>query len=487
MARAALTALTVQKIKRPTSKTARAEKYDSIVPGFGCRVTSEGTKSWIYVYTSPTQHKRRRYTIGSVEFGKDDASGERLADGITTFDLEQARAKAQQLRDMVRKKKDPADELKKAEASAADEAAVQAKETARPTFAIVAETYKARELGRKRRGAELGRIIDRELIGPWGKKAAADITAIDVEERILSLVNAGKPEAARKLLEVIRQIFDWAMAHPSYRLERSPADRMNAMKLIGKKVKRKRILSDDELRAAWRAACRMGYPFGDMVKVLMLTALRRNEAAEAHRSEFEIGRKLWTIPAERMKGEEDESGPHVVPLGADLLAIIEGLPRFNGGDFLFSTGDGAEPISGFSKMKARFDKLMLEELRKIATERNDAALLARIVEIETTMAKLSKASGEQRKKIVVEMKRLWYVLHDIRRSVRTHLSALPVPDLVRELILAHAKPELHKIYDQWTYVDEKREALELWAARLKGIIDVPPSNVPADNVIALRA
>lgn len=477
MARAALTALSVQKIKRPASKTARAERYDAIVPGFGCRVTSEGNRSWIFVYNSPTQNKRRRYTIGAVDFNNPD--------GKSTFDLEQARAKAAELRRMVKGQCDPADERDKSDDAAAAAAKARQQEANRPTFAIVAETYKARELGRKRRGAELGRIIDRELIGPWGNKAAVDITSIDVEERILALVNAGKPEAARKLLEVIRQIFDWAMAHPSYRLERSPADRMNAMKLIGKKMKRKRILSDDELRGAWRAAGRMGYPFGDMVKVLMLTALRRNEAAEAHRSEFEIGRRLWTIPAERMKGEEDESGPHTVPLCADLLAIIEGLPRFNGGDFLFSTGDGAEPISGFSKMKRRFDKLMLEELRKIGTVNSDASLLARVAEIETAMGKLSRAQGEERKKIVADLKRLWFVLHDVRRTVRTHLSALPVPELVRELILAHAKPELHKIYDQWAYADEKREALELWAARLKGIVE--PASAPTDNVFALRA
>ncbi|OAF17844.1 hypothetical protein AXW67_06910 [Bradyrhizobium neotropicale] len=441
-------------------------------------MTSEGSRSWIFVYNSPTQNKRRRYTIGAVDFDKPD--------GKTTFDLEQARAKASELRGMVKAKRDPAEERDKATAAAVVAAQAEQQENDRPDFAAIAKAYKARELSRLRRGSELGRIIDRELVGPWGKKAAADITAVDVEERILALVNAGKPEAARKLLEVIRQLFDWAMAHPSYRLDRSPADRLKAMKLIGKKAKRKRILSDDELRAAWRAACRMGYPFGDMVKVLMLTALRRNEAAEAHRSEFEIGRKLWTIPAERMKGEEDESGPHVVPLSPDLLTIIEKLPSFNGGDFLFSTGDGAEPISGFSKMKRRFDKLMLEEMRKIATERNDAGLRARIGEIEAAMARLSQARGEERKKIVADLKRLWYVLHDIRRTVRTHLSALPVPEMVRELILAHAKPELHKIYDQWAYLDEKREALELWAARLKNIVD-PPNDAPADNVIALRA
>jgi hypothetical protein len=54
--------------------------------------------------------------------------------------------------------------------------------------------------------------------------------------------------------------------------------------------------------------------------------------------------------------------------------------------------------------------------------------------------------------------------------MRTYLSALPVPDLVRELVIGHTKPGLHKVYDQHAYEDEKREALGLWAGRLQGII-----------------
>ena len=67
--------------------------------------------------------------------------------------------------------------------------------------------------------------------------------------------------------------------------------------------------------------------------------------------------------------------------------------------------------------------------------------------------------------------------------MRTHLSALPVPDLVRELVIGHAKPGLHKVYDQFAYSDEKRHALELWAARLRSIIDPQP----ARNVLPLHA
>jgi integrase len=443
MARTALTALTVQKIKRPASKTARVERYDAVVPGFGVRVTAEGSRSWIFVYTSPTQKKRRRYTIGVVDFNEPD--------GEITLDLEQARSKANDLRRIVRDGRDPAEARETTRVAAITEA----REAEEHTFSAVVDLYVKRDLATKRRGWEVKQIIERELIPHWGDKPISTISAIDVQRRVEMLVDAGKPEAARRLFEIVRRIFNWSLGRPSYKLDRSPADRMKPGELIGKKTIRRRVLSNDELRALWHASDRTGSPFGPMIRMLMLTALRRGEVADAGRSEFDFERKLWTIPAERMKGEDGDSGPHVVPLNAEMLEIIEALPRFAGGDFLFTTGNGQRPVSGFSKMKSRLDKLMLEELQKIAKQR-----------------------GEDPAKVKLEP----HTIHDIRRSVRTHLSALPVPELVRELILAHAKPGLHKTYDQYAYVEEKRQALELWAGRLKLIVD-PPSS----NVVALRA
>jgi hypothetical protein len=62
------------------------------------------------------------------------------------------------------------------------------------------------------------------------------------------------------------------------------------------------------------------------------------------------------------------------------------------------------------------------------------------------------------------------------------LSALPVEQHVRELVIGHTKPGLHKVYDRYEYIDEKRKALELWQARLRDIVE------PAlDNVTRLRA
>ena len=66
--------------------------------------------------------------------------------------------------------------------------------------------------------------------------------------------------------------------------------------------------------------------------------------------------------------------------------------------------------------------------------------------------------------------------------MRTHLAALRTPDHIAEMVLGHGKKGLQRVYDQHRYETEMREALELWAARLRSIVEPP-----APNVIALRA
>ena len=67
--------------------------------------------------------------------------------------------------------------------------------------------------------------------------------------------------------------------------------------------------------------------------------------------------------------------------------------------------------------------------------------------------------------------------HDIRRTVRSNLSRLRIEEVVREAVLAHRRPGMAGVYDRYQYFDEKRDALEQWSARLRGIVNPPPANV----------
>jgi integrase len=238
---------------------------------------------------------------------------------------------------------------------------------------------------------------------------------------------------AHLMFAYARGLFNWEIASGKYGLETSPCDRVQPTKLIGPKEPRQRVLNDREIAALWRSTEKLGYPFGPLVRLLLLTGARRNEVAGLREREIDLNKKLWSIPPERFKSK----ATHLVPLTAPAIDIITSLPRFRNGDHLLSTSFGEKPISGFSKSKDRLDAIIAAELGKLSPWR----------------------------------------IHDIRRTVRTHLAALRVSDLVAETILGHGKRGLQRVYDQHSYEAEMREALELWAARLRDIVSPPPENV----------
>ena len=173
----------------------------------------------------------------------------------------------------------------------------------------------------------------------------------------------------------------------------------------------------------------MGYPFGPLGQLLLLTAQRMREVGMMHRSEIDRENTVWILPADRTKsGREIE-----VPLSSLALNILGGLPQFTQGGYIFTTTSGLRPVSGFSKMKARTDNL-------------------------------ARING--------------WRLHDLRRTARTGLAELGVPEIIAEKVLNHSPQNiLTRIYDRHEYSDEKRDALERWAKRLREITEPPPENV----------
>ena len=266
------------------------------------------------------------------------------------------------------------------------------------SFAAVAEQFIKRHVSKTRKASTVERELRREFIVRWGTRPITDITQHDVVAVIDEVVDRGALYQAHNLFGHIRTLFNWAIARGVYGLDRSPCDRLRPAALIGKKIARQRVLTDDELRVFWRATHQLGYPYGPLFRMLALTGQRKSEVAEARWSEIDLAKKTWTIPAQRMKADATQ----VVPLSDDVVAILQLLPRFNHGEFLFSTNFGVKPVNGFSKGKARLDQAIAAELGSAVEP---------------------------------------FVIHDIRRTMRTRLSALPVPDLVRELVIGTRSPD----------------------------------------------
>jgi len=270
-----------------------------------------------------------------------------------------------------------------------------------------------------------------------------------VLELLDAFVAQGKRHQARHLLNYLRKMYSWAISRDVYGIEFSPCDRISARDVIGTLEPRKHTLKDDESALIWQASQKIGYPFGSLVHLLFLTGQRLGEVAGMRWSEIDLGKKLWTIPAARMKADAD----HVVPLVPETVALLESLPRWNAGDYVLSTTGGEKPISGFSKAKITLDDKIEELLNPD----------------EAKETKKGKKTKKQKGKNHLSIAAWRY--HDIRRTMRTHLSALPIQDIVRELVISHTQKGLHKVYDQYAYLVEKRQALTLWTARLLNLVD----------------
>jgi integrase len=410
---------------KPAPAGKRPIYFDAVVPGLGARVTDKGTVTFVLVARYPGSSNPTPRQIG--KYG--------------AVALEDARKQARAWHEMLGTGKDPK--------HAVERERLEHQRKQKNSFAQVAEDFIRREVTNRRRGADMERELRREFVARWGGRPVTEIEQHDVLTVLDEVVERGSPSQARALFGHVRRLYNWALGQGRYGLSSSPCDRLRLKDLVGQRNLRSRVLHDDELRLLWRASGRLNYPFGHIYRLLLLSGLRRNEVAEAQWREFDLDKKLWSIPAERMKGRST----HVVPLTDEMLVLLSSLPRLEEGDHVFSTTLGLRPVSGFSKAKRRLDKRM----------RSGWEALGRI-------------RGRDLGPIPP------WVIHDIRRTVRTHLSALPVTDLVRELILAHARPGIHKVYDQYAYLDERRRCLELWAQRLTSIVLVPVNS----NVVALE-
>lgn len=421
--------------------------WDGSLPGFGVRVSETGRKTFVLATRYPGNSSSARRRLGRY--------------GPMT--LEAAREKARHWLRLIEKGSDPQIE--------AERQRLAEQKRRKNTFGAVAEDFIADKLATERKGQEVARDIRKNLMPAWGNLPITDVA----DDEIAALVKAKArtaPSQARNLLGTIKRLFGWAVDQRAYGVQVSPAAQLKPAALCGEKIARSRVLTEDEVFAFWRTANRLPYPYGPVYRLLLLTGLRLNEVADAAWSEFDpvvvrairnrIDDKpidwtavpakhlIWTIPAARMKAKNSKARPHAVPLTPDILTILERLPRFERGLFLFSTSFGERPVWMSDKVKKRLDSRMLRTLKAMARMRGENASAVKLEQWQN---------------------------HDLRRVVRSGLSRLRVPEEVREAVLAHVRPGIKGVYDVHDYLDEKREALMHWAVRLRSIIEPQPVNV----------
>jgi len=248
----------------------------------------------------------------------------------------------------------------------------------------------------------------------YGTQPISEVTRADIHQVLDDLIARDKQTAANRALAHIRKFFGW-LVERGY-LNHSPADHI---KPRHKESERDRVLSDAEIKASWDAAEAMSGPYSAWLKLLLLCGQRRVETASMRRSQIIDG--SWHLSATDTKNKQ----PHIIPLPNQAQRLIDQLIEKEGNFLIKSGRNGDRPVNGFSKAKLQMDRL----------------------------------SGVENWKF-----------HDLRRTVATNLTKLGIDRLILQKIINHSERGVTQIYDRYSYMDEKREALQKWADRLDDIV-----------------
>jgi integrase len=336
-----LTQLACERLSPPVGRL-NIIYWDQLLPGFGLRVSARGRKTWVATYR--VNRKEVMETFGTM---------------AVTPSLAQARDLARASMQKARSGVNPVAERRAAE----DAAAEVAKEKAF-TFSKLVDRYLDEHADRHMRKSsayQARRALARAL-PVWGDRPAKDISKKDVLDLLNDIAKrrlrkyngavGGAGIQSNNVLSHLKTTFRWAIREA--KLETDPTDGVSRR---GKDVPRDRVLDPDEIRLFWEGADQLGWPFGPLFKLLLITAQRRDEGVgRMEWGEIDLEKSRWTIPAARSKNGK----AHIVHLSPLAISIIEQLPRLTG-SLVFST-TGSTSVSGYPSAKERVDEYMRAKL-----------------------------------------------------------------------------------------------------------------------------
>jgi len=296
--------------------------------GLYLRVQASGAKSWIFRYQ--INGRRREMGIGTLEHTA----------------APEARAEAAKLTALVRSGIDPIEKRKQEQAAA--RAAARAAEAQAVTFGMAAAEYIATHKAgwkNEKHGQQWENTIATYANPIIGAKSVALVSTEDVL-KILKPIWTTKTETASRLRSRIELILSYAKAMKWREGENPAMWRGHLDALLPPPTKLKKVRHHPALPYAqvpeFMAELRKLKGSGARaLEFAILTATRSGEARLAQWHEIDLEKRLWTIPAERMKAERE----HWVPLSAQAIALIKTLPRIEGNNYLFPGDRDKKPLS----------------------------------------------------------------------------------------------------------------------------------------------
>jgi integrase len=376
--------------------THRHDVWDSSLSGFGVRLSPGGHCSFVVRYR--IGGRLRRFTIGPYP----------------RITLAGARETARDAMHDAHHGKDRAAE--KVEARRAE------------TFSELATAYIDRHATRKRSGHEDIRLLHGSphkkrtgktphvpIVTRWGSRKVKEIRRRDVRD-LLEEIAARAPIMANRTLALVRKMFNFAIEHEW--LEANPCQ---MIKRPAPERQRDRVLSEDEIRAVWKALESDHAIIATVFRLRLLTAQRGGEVLGATWDEMDLTSGWWTIPAARSKN----GLAHRVPLSPQAIRALKSLCSV--------TGDSRWVFPSPKK-----DGVCIAHAQKA---------------IERIVAR----SGVD------------FRGHDLRRTAASLMVGAGVPRLVVSKILNHVETGVTAVYDRHSYDREKRAALDYWGKRLEAI------------------
>src|SRR5262245_51409806 len=312
-----LTAIEIGRLKEP------GYHFVGGVAGLILQVTESESRSWIL-----------RTTVGSRR--RDIGLG-----AYPSVTLAGAKTAARAAREQIRQGVDPVQQR------SAARSALAAQGAASITFKEAAERYiAANEAGWKssKHAAQWGATLEKYVYPSVGKIQVAAVETSHVVS-ILEPIWTNVTETAGRLRGRIEAILDWATAR-GYRKGENPArwkGHLSAILPATGKVKRAQHHPALDYRRVGAFMTSLSGCEGIGARALefaILTAARSGEARSAEWRAIDPQARVWTIPADRMKGGRE----HRVPLSDAAMKLLESLPRLKGSELIFPNGKGT-PLS----------------------------------------------------------------------------------------------------------------------------------------------
>lgn len=414
----------------------KVDYFDTIVKGLVLRVSAAGSKSWYIVYGPPSKRSWLKLgTYPEVPLGSDKGARQRGRD---------TRAKVGDGGDPVAEKK---------------------AEAASQTVADLVENYIKRHASTKRSSLEIARRLRKNVSGRdlEGKKLEdrsdgcigdvklSELHRRDITKAIDAVKDRGAHVEANRLFEDVRAMVRWARG-------RGDLDQnlVEGMRRPTETVERDRVLSADEIRIMWTAlsGADMRESTRRVIRLCLVTGQRVGEISGIMLDELDLDAAVWTIPSSRSKNKREHAvalSPMAVEIIADQLADVKALSERKDRavpSFLFPGPGARATVTGAAIAKA----IKREEIIKRGA--------ATIMGVEPWTA------------------------HDLRRTAATRMEELGISPFIIGHVLNHVSATkasiTSRVYARYNYWREKREALDLWADRLAGII------AGGADVIALR-